>query len=452
MFRLECPRREQMTPPSDKTVWVGLLGASFDTGNYGVSALAEGTIRGFLEKWPNANFILLASGRSVRKEVRTIGTRTLEIVNLPVRFCRQIFLKNHFVVLLLEGIFWRFLKMRRYRAWAERRNPYLEQIARLDLVADITGGDSFSDIYGWKRFLQGALTKWLWLVCGKPLYFLPQTYGPFQRKWVLWTARGLLKKASVICSRDRQGEEFLRRLFAGRTEIQKKIRVIPDVGFLLEPHPVEDSLSETIRRWKDQGRPAAGLNISGLLYHGGYTGRNMFGLCEDYPTLVCEIAALLVKQGCLVLFIPHVFPPSKVYQAEDDLDACRQICRRVKQETNDSSLSVAEGPYSPNQMKYMIGQCDFFVGSRMHSCIAALSQTVPSVGLAYSDKFLGVFESAGQGECVIDVRKTRKEDVLYRVEAFYRSRSSIRAQLQKTIPSLLEAVREGFRGLPGFRG
>lgn len=441
-----------MTQLPHKTIWIGLLGASFDTGNYGVSALAEGTIRGLLEKWPNADFILLASGRSVRKEVRTVGPRTLEIKNLPVRFCRQIFLKNHYLVLLLEGIFWRILKMKRYRAWAERRNPYLEQIARLDLVADITGGDSFSDLYGWRRFLQGALTKWLWLVYGKPLYFLPQTYGPFRKRWVLWTARGLLKKASVICSRDRQGEEFLMRLFAGRPEIQKKICVIPDAGFLMEPEPVEDSLSETIRRWKARGRPAVGLNISGLLYHGGYTRRNMFGLCEDYPMLVSEIAAFFVKQGCLVLFIPHVFPPSKVYQIEDDLDACRQICRRAKQEISDGSLYVAEGGYSPNQMKYLIGQCDFFAGSRMHSCIAALSQAVPSAALAYSDKFQGVFESAGQEGCVIDVRKTRKGDILCRIEVLYHNRSSIRAHLQKTIPSLMETIRRGFSELPEFKG
>jgi polysaccharide pyruvyl transferase WcaK-like protein len=40
----------------------------------------------------------------------------------------------------------------------------------------------------------------------------------------------------------------------------------------------------------------------------------------------------------------------------------------------------------------------------MHACIAALSQEVPAVGLAYSDKFAGVFESAGVGAAVIDLR------------------------------------------------
>jgi polysaccharide pyruvyl transferase WcaK-like protein len=440
-----------MSLPSNKPVWIGLLGASFDTGNYGVSALAEGAIRALLEKWPNANFILLASGRSVRKEVRTIGPRTLEMVNLPVRFCRQIFLKNHYWVLLLEGILWRLLKSRRYRVWTERRNPYIEQISRLDLVADLTGGDSFSDLYGWRRFLQGALTKGLWLLYGKPLYFLPQTYGPFRRRWVRATAKLLLKRASVLCCRDRQGETFLRRLFADCPAQQEKIRVIPDVGFLLEPRPVEDSLAESIRQWKRQGKPAAGLNVSGLLYSGGYTRRNMFGLCEDYPSLICEIASLLVKEGCLVLLVPHVFPPSKVYQAEDDLEACRQVCRRVREEIHLGQLHVAEGPYSPNEMKFIIGQCDFFAGSRMHSCIAALSQQIPTVGLAYSDKFTGVFELAGQQDCVIDIRRIKKEDVLYRLNILYKKRREIQCRLETEVPLLKNTIFRGFRELPELK-
>ena len=45
--------------------------------------------------------------------------------------------------------------------------------------------------------------------------------------------------------------------------------------------------------------------------------------------------------------------------------------------------------------KAVIGQCDFFIGSRMHACIAALSQGVPCVGVAYSMKFAGVFDTVG---------------------------------------------------------
>ena len=37
---------------------------------------------------------------------------------------------------------------------------------------------------------------------------------------------------------------------------------------------------------------------------------------------------------------------------------------------------------------------------------------MPAVGLAYSDKFLGVFESAGVGSVVIDLRKMEQSEVI----------------------------------------
>jgi len=39
-------------------------------------------------------------------------------------------------------------------------------------------------------------------------------------------------------------------------------------------------------------------------------------------------------------------------------------------------------PYGPSETKFLIGHCDFFVGARMHACIAAVSQYVPAVTLA----------------------------------------------------------------------
>ena len=42
---------------------VCLQGATFDTGNMGVSALAEASVKCIINKWPNADVTLLARGR-----------------------------------------------------------------------------------------------------------------------------------------------------------------------------------------------------------------------------------------------------------------------------------------------------------------------------------------------------------------------------------------------------
>ena len=50
-----------------------------------------------------------------------------------------------------------------------------------------------------------------------------------------------------------------------------------------------------------------GVNVSGLLYMGGYTGRNMFALACDYPALARALVGHFAGlPGCQVHLIGHV--------------------------------------------------------------------------------------------------------------------------------------------------
>lgn len=337
------------------------------------------------------------------------------------------------------------------KSLAAKRNPYIKEILSLDRIADITGGDSFTDLYGVRRFVQGGLIKFLWLLYGKPVYYLPQTYGPFDRRWVQKTAKYLLGRASAICCRERKGCDSIRKMFAERPDIQARIAYVPDVGFLLDSSPVTDLLTERITQLKKEGLPVAGLNVSGLLYSGGYTRNNMFLLKADYQELAARIALALLGEDCALLFVPHVFPRSAVYQVESDLEACRKTAQAVISQRPGAKVYVAEAQYTHNQTKYLIGLCDFFVGSRMHSCIAALSQYVPAVGIAYSGKFQGVFESAGQGGYVIDAKTMTGDEIVELVCSAFRNRQTYKGMLTEQIPQVQEDIRRQFRNLPDGR-
>jgi len=99
---------------------------------------------------------------------------------------------------------------------------------------------------------------------------------------------------------------------------------------------------------------------------------------------------------------------------------------------------MAEGPYDQSEIKYIIGLCDFFIGSRMHACIAALSQCVPTVGIAYSRKFRGVMESIGVGRIVADPRSMSAGEVLRLVHTVWNNRAYIREHLIREIPQVKE--------------
>ena len=66
----------------------------------------------------------------------------------------------------------------------------------------------------------------------------------------------------------------------------------------------------------------------------------------------------------------------------------------------------------------------------MHACIAALSQGVPCVGVAYSMKFAGVFESIGAGEWVVEARDLSTEEAVNRTMECWKKSAAFRPELE----------------------
>jgi polysaccharide pyruvyl transferase WcaK-like protein len=103
-------------------------------------------------------------------------------------------------------------------------------------------------------------------------------------------------------------------------------------------------------------------------------------------------------------------------------------------------LLIARGEYNQSEIKHVIGLCEFFIGSRMHACIAALSQSAPTVSIAYSRKFIGVMQTIGVAELVADPRKLEKEEILGIIDNAFEQRASLKRHLEKTMPHVKETI------------
>lgn len=429
------------TSQQEKRIRIGLLGASFDTGNLGVSALAESSIKVILNRWPKSEIILLGSGYKPQQHRLFVSGKEICVKTLPIRFCKNVFLPYHFLRFVFYGLLAKLLPGSRLKTALVNRNEYFRLLYETDLVADITGGDSFSDIYGFRRFFLGFLCKWLVIFLGKKLVLLPQTYGPFKRNITRAMAKSILKRANTIYSRDQDSLEYVKNLLGGNTE-NGKVQFAPDVAFVLDTRKPTDFDASPLSKIR-KNTTLVGLNISGLLFNGGYTQDNMFGLKTDYRTLMpAVVRTLLEDKDVVVLLVPHVFPPAD-YEVESDPNACLKVYEQLKQ-IYPGRIFLVEGQYDQGEMKYIIGLCDFFIGSRMHSCIAALSQGIPAIGLAYSKKFEGVFRSVSAEHLVIDMRSRNRDEILEDISEAYKRRQATAKHLVEIIPVIRKKVLELF--------
>ena len=418
-----------------------LLGASFDTGNLGISALAESSIKIILHKFPDAQIFIFGSGYKPKESSLLISGRQLNIEVIPLRFSKNILLPCHFLMFIIYGLIIKILPGSSLKKSLANRNQYFRKLYETDLAVDITGGDSFSDIYGMHRFIVGFLQKWLIIFLGKDLIFLPQTYGPFERRITKVLAKYILRRAEMIYARDQESLKYVKNILRNYKR-SEKIKFIPDVAFVLDPHELANMDIGAFVKVRKEDSVVVGLNISGLLYNGGYKNNNMFGLKSNYPDLVVKIIELLLKDtNTLVILVPHVLTIGK-YEFISDGKACNEVYKKLSEKYKDR-IFFAQGQYNHNEIKHIISLCDFFVGSRMHSCIAALSQNIPAVGVAYSRKFIGVFESINMADYVADARDLSQEEILDIIHTALTQRDKIRKHLKSTIPHIKADIMDG---------
>lgn len=434
-----------MTP--NKNLKIILLGAQFGIGNMGVGALTAGTIKCILSRFAEAEILLLDYGYEKQKFHFKFQNRTVPIQLLNMRFSKKLYLKNNIALLLLLSLVARLIPFKNIRKYIITKNACLNHVYEADLVTSIAGGDSFSDIYGLRRFFYVVLPQLLVLLIGKNLILLPQTLGPFKGMLPRAIAGYIFRRAQMIYSRDYTGLDLSKDLVASKNSVEN-IKFCFDVGFVLDPEkPNKLDLCGYLEKRKEEAY-TVGLNVSGLLYIGGYTQNNMFGLKIDYRELVYHLIDFLIeKKEANLILVPHVFGARD--GSESDSIYCEKIYKALKTKYN-GKLFLARGSYNQNEIKYIIGLCDFFIGSRMHACIAALSQNIPAVAIAYSRKFYGVMQTIGVESLVVDPRRIGQEEILNIVDRTYERRDLLRQQLEQKMPQVKNTVLNLFVDIENF--
>jgi polysaccharide pyruvyl transferase WcaK-like protein len=312
-------------------------------------------------------------------------------------------------------------------------NPggFFATVRRQDLVIDIGAGDSFADIYGASRLRRMFAMKFLAHLARTPLVVAPQTIGPFTKGWSRRLARLTLRLSALVATRDAKSTAALADLGYRGPVIEAS-----DVALRLphDPPPPRPGMP-----------PRVGINVSGLLMAGGYTGRNELGITLDYPALMRALIAAFQARGAEVHLVPHVIVREGRMVKEDDYRASAALAA----EFPGSVLAPAFA--TPSEAKTYIAGLDFFMGARMHACIAAFSSGVPVVPMAYSRKFAGLFGSLGYDRTV-DCTAEDGPTILAKITAAWDLREELRAETTRALArgrAKLGLYEEGVRALMG---
>ena len=273
------------------------------------------------------------------------------------------------------------------RLYKKKENDVCKsRIAECDLIIDLTQGDSFTDIYGFNRFISYTLDKITVEKLGVPLVLGPQTYGPYRKLLTKFIAKKAIQKADCVFSRD-----LLSKTYLDDMKVNKDVYVGTDLAVGL-PYTKENKLSKSV-----------GINISGLLWPNKVeVTETKFSLKCDYREFMIKTVQLFIDRGYSVYFISHVGA---------DYQACCEMKKIFP-------MATLMDPFeTPVEAKSFISRLEVFIGARMHATIAALSSGVPVIPIAYSRKFKGLFENC-QYDIGVDLTKQDLNDSVMRMEQY----------------------------------
>ncbi len=301
----------------------------------------------------------------------------------------------------------------------------LRTYAAADVVVAAGGGYLYttSAIHGNVVLLVNVFSFFFAVLLGKPVSLYAQSIGPFRASWQSRLVRWTLSRVALVEFR----EDVSRRLVDG-WRLPTPVRSVADAAFLLEARPPGDDLEivgstgsptvgMTVRKWfRDRDRQA------------GYE-----------RTMAAFVGWLIEERGAEVVFLPQV---TYADGCDDDRETARKVAALV---ARTDRVRVVEDELPAAEIKWLCGRTDFFVGTRMHSNIFALSSGVPTLAIAYQPKTSGIMAGLGLGDCVLRIEDLTLDGLRRGFDSLVRRDLEIRERLVVALPEIRKQALEAGR-------
>ena len=285
--------------------------------------------------------------------------------------------------------------------------PYNEY----DVVVDNNTEHFNENLYGSKSvtisLMQTLLAN---IIFSRPLVTTPSSAGPFTTRLNKWLAKYILNKVDLFALRERNNYQYCLNLGINSSIIH----FVSDPGFLMEPsgkNIIDNILHQEGIVKNDKPLVCFSPNWLEMTSYSFGNSISIEERQEKYIQLMATIVEYIIEKiDANVCILSHMYGGLLSDDKNDDRQVSNIIYNNLK---NKSKATVIKGKYMPDELKGIIGNCDMFLGGRMHATIASTSQSIPTITFAYGEKYYHIIgDTMGQKDYIIDLRNTSYDDIL----------------------------------------
>ena len=260
--------------------------------------------------------------------------------------------------------------------YSSKERTTIELISNSDYVIS-KGGSFICSDHSIRSQIALIRLLYIFILCiklGKPPFILCQSIGPYKGFITRFLTNFVLSRCSAVVLREDVCTDSFDYI-----KLPNISYVSTDIAFFAENIELPTNLIIP------PDRMSIGITIKNVEDN----------LNEDYINMFVDTIKYCVSRYNAKIYIfPHV-------TIDNDIDNSFEVYKKLPDAVKQHVVVFAED-YHALHLKNIYKKMTFFIGTRLHSTIFALSENVPSICITYhGTKALGVFKTLGMNEYVL---------------------------------------------------
>lgn len=261
-------------------------------------------------------------------------------------------------------------------------------------------------------------------ILGREIMLYSQSIGPLGNKFQKLITGWVLNKTDIIFAREQKTIDLLKEIGVTKPHIIKTV----DAAFLFKTDKKEEMKGYLKSLGVDTSKKMIGI-----------TARKWLDDISQakFESELAKFADYLIRDINLqVLLIPQVVDP---LHNEDDMVVNDNIKSKMR---SAHGIFVIEDGLDHYETKGIYENLELLVGTRMHSCIFALSGNIPVIPIEYEYKASGIMNDLGLGEWVIKIEEVTDDRLIKMFLRFTTRKNNYLKTLTKNIPLYINEAQK----------
>lgn len=225
------------------------------------------------------------------------------------------------------------------------------------------------------------------------------------------------------------------------SKLNRSIRLVADLAFLLQANPSGESASTTlnwIKKQKDDGARVIGINANALLARNNF--KDPFPIATGLAHTMVELNK--TNPDLRFVMIAHDF------RGTYDDALLNRVSAEIASFTNSSlkkNIFIMPTPCTAAEVKAVCRDLDLAITGRMHLAIACLGQGTPALCIGYQGKMEGLFEHFELQNMVISPKDAFNSNQLVKSANILLTKTpELRTQISEYLPKVLSLAKLNF--------